>query len=75
MIYRPEYVKSILKEKELEIKRFYFTQLKQILTRQNNEILKRKDILIGVHLPVLRKMTGVLVIILSSGSMLKSIHP
>lgn len=31
--------------------------------------------MIAVHLPTLRKMTGILVIILSSGSMMKSVHP
>lgn len=31
--------------------------------------------IIAVHLPILRKMTGILVIVLSSGSMIKPIHP
>lgn len=45
------------------------------MMRSKNKIMKRKDILIGIHLPVLRKMTGVLVILLSSGQFLKGINP
>ena len=46
-----------------------------MFVRGKNQFIKRKDILIGIHLPILRKMTGILVIILSSGSMIKSVHP
>jgi hypothetical protein len=45
------------------------------MVHQKNHCCKRKDILIGIHLPILRKMSGVLVILLSSGVMLKSINP
>ncbi len=45
------------------------------MSRQKNKFLKRKDILIAIHLPILRKMTGVLIILLSSGSMLRTINP
>lgn len=43
--------------------------------REKNSFMKRKDIMIGIHLPVLRKATGAVVILLTVGTMLKSIHP
>ena len=62
-------------EKELEIKKFYFNQLKIAYTLSSQKFFKRKDILIGIHLPVLRKMSGVFVIILSSGALIRSVDP
>lgn len=59
----------------MEIHRFHFTQLKMLYNRKKSEILGRKDIIIAVHLPILRKMTGILTIVLSSGSMIKSVYP
>jgi hypothetical protein len=35
----------------------------------------RKDIALSIHLPVLRKMTGYLVIVLSSASLIRTIDP
>lgn len=74
-IYQPEYVKSIVAEKQIEMRRFYFNQLRIMMKREQNSFLKRKDILIGLHLPILRKTSGALVILIYSGTMLKSIHP
>lgn len=62
-------------EKELEIKKFYFNQLKITYTLSSQKLFKRKDVLIGIHLPVLRKMSGVFVIILSSGALIRSVDP
>lgn len=59
----------------MEIRRFYFKQLKDMYRLSKAGCLNRKDILIAIHLPILRKMSGILVIVLSSGTMLKSVHP
>lgn len=74
-LYKPQYIEEIFEEKKIEMKRFYFNQLRMMFKRKQNSFLKRKDILIGIHLPILRRLTGGLVILLFSGSMIGSIYP
>jgi len=47
-----------------------------LMNRKTKKInLCRRDLALSIHLPVLRKMTGYLVIVLSSAALIKSIDP